>query len=135
MPRTGRPSEYTKEQAESICRSISQGSSVQAAAKLHKLNPCTVFDWLLKHDDFANEYTRARKARADSRFERIDQIMLDMREGKIDAAMARVEVDAVKWQCGKEAPAKYGDRLELAGDPANPVVHRVEFVAPKPRES
>jgi hypothetical protein len=67
-------------------------------------------------------YARAREIRADARFERVDQVIEDMRAGVVDAQQARVEIDAIKWQAAKEAPSRYGDRLEVAGDPAAPLV-------------
>jgi len=52
---------------------------------------------------------RARESRADVRFESIDQIMDDLKAGIIDAQQARVMMDAIKWQCGKEKALVYGD--------------------------
>ena len=34
---------------------------------------------------------------------------------------ARLIVDTLKWRLGKMAPKRYGDRLELSGDAANPL--------------
>lgn len=65
---------------------------------------------------------RAREARADARFEQVDEIMRKLEGGEIDHNQARVMLDGVKWQTGKEAPKRYGDRLELAGDKENPLV-------------
>jgi hypothetical protein len=44
-------------------------------------------------------------------------------------AKQRLQVDTRKWMLSKLAPRKYGDRLELAGDPKNPItVARIERV-------
>lgn len=132
----GRPSTYTPEIAERICAELAEGKSVARACDADDMpEQRTVFRWLTQHESFRQQYMRAREARADARFERTDQVLLDMRAGVIDASQARVELDAIKWQTGKEAPKRYGDRLELAGDPNNPVLPPkilVEFVdAPK----
>jgi hypothetical protein len=35
----------------------------------------------------------------------------------------RLRVDARKWLAGKLRPKKYGDKLEVGGDAANPIQH------------
>jgi len=80
-----------------------------------------MMNWMAKHPPFVERYVRARDIRAHARFERIDQVTQDMREGLIDANMARVEIDAIKWMCARENVKKYGDRIELAGDKDNPL--------------
>ena len=41
---------------------------------------------------------------------------------------SRVRIDARKWLLSKLAPKKYGDKLEFAGDPNNPIVHEIRRV-------
>jgi hypothetical protein len=131
----GRPTTYTTEIAEEICFRISCGDSVAAACADEEM-PAerTVYQWLARRADFAQNYVRARQSRADKRFESCDQVLEDLRLKTIDAAQARVIIDTIKWQCGKEASKKYGDRLELAGDTDNPLAPPkiiVEFINPK----
>ncbi|RRU17834.1 hypothetical protein EGJ34_06760 [Stenotrophomonas sp. 278] len=57
---------------------------------------------------------RARASRADARFERLDEIMEEVRTGKLDPSAARVMMDAIKWQSGKENAKRYGEKLQLA---------------------
>jgi hypothetical protein len=43
----------------------------------------------------------------------------------------KLQVDTRKWLLSKLAPKKYGDKLEVSGDPANPLVQRIERVVVK----
>ena len=124
-----RKSSYTIEQADQACDVIANGGSVQAAADALGIGAETIYSWLRKEPLFAEKYARARQHRADSRYERIDQIMQDLRDQKIDPATARVLVDTVKWQCGKEMPARYGDQLAVTGAAGAPLVpSKIEVV-------
>lgn len=85
----------------------------------------SVFLWLSKHEDFSEQYTRAREAQADAMLEEILEIADD---GKSDSytdedgnvrtnqdviARSRLRVDARKWAMSKMAPKKYGEKLDL----------------------
>lgn len=119
----GRPSSFTQEIADEICSQLASGESIRAICDDEEGLPSatTVFRWLAKYPEFREQYMCAREARADARFERIDGVVEDMRTGAIDHNQARVEIDAIKWQAGKESPKRYGDRLELAGDKDAPL--------------
>jgi hypothetical protein len=56
--------------------------------------------------------------------------LLELREGKIDWQTARLEIDTLKWQAGKEAPKRYGDRIsqEISGPGGAPIDTKLEVV-------
>ncbi len=122
MP-VGRPRlDYNPETAKLICDEITTGKTIASASKNHGMpSERQIYRWLDESEEFRQMYARARDRRADARHERIDQVILDMRAKEIDPAQARVEIDAIKWQCSKEAPRRYGERIEIAGDPDNPL--------------
>lgn len=107
---TGRPSDYSDENAIAICQRISSGLSFKAACE-GIAGVSTAFAWLASRPSFREMYTRARETRADTRFEKIDDVVADMRAGIIDSQMARVEIDAIKWQASKESAVHYGDKV------------------------
>lgn len=119
---SGRPSEYTQERAEAICALISEGMSVASVAEVDGMPTArTIFKWLARGEggepddpaSFVQQYTRARASRADARFERVDDLMEKVAQGLIDPAAARVMLDAIKWQTGKENYGKYGDKVQV----------------------
>lgn len=93
-----------------------------------------VWKWLDKDKDFAQDYARAKEQQCEFLAEEIleisDDSSLDVaftEEGKpfIDKEhihRSRLRVDTRKWILSKLKPKKYGDKLELAGDPKNPLI-------------
>lgn len=78
--------------------------------------------WVAKDPEFFGQYTRAREARAEARADYIDEIADEVKEGKLDPNAARVLIDAQKWQAGKEAPKRYGEKtLHTGADGESPV--------------
>jgi len=58
-------------------------------------------------------------------------------DGKPDNALVqqlRLDVDTRKWLLSKMSPRRFGDRVEISGDPSAPIVSRIELVAVAPRQ-
>ena len=128
---------YTPELGRSICTRIAKGESVITITSEDGM-PCeaTIYNWLQKHPDFLEEYTRARESQAEHYLDEIIQIADDCtddvekimtKEGEDHRikqsaiARARLQVDTRKWAMSKLAPKKYGDRMALAGDADAPL--------------
>lgn len=60
-----------------------------------------------------DQYARALESLAQAQVEKLEQTIDDMRDGKIDHNMARVEIDARKWFACKFLPKRYGDKIEV----------------------
>jgi hypothetical protein len=102
--------------AHKVCDLIAEGQSMRSATKEAGIEITKFLRILNKEGDvseLAQHYVRARATRADARFERVDEIMAELRTGKLDAQQARVMLDAIKWQTGKENAKRYGDALDL----------------------
>jgi len=120
----GRPTLYTDDLADDILDRIANGSNIHKITQLEDYpNRTTIYDWLDKKPDFANNYARALEDRAHWRSDRLDQICDDLISGVIDDRQARVLIDVQKWQAGKENPQRYGDKIEktIKGDKESPV--------------
>lgn len=124
-----RPTNFTPELAERICQKIAEGNGIRRIGRLPGFpNWRTIMRWLANQgpefEAFRQQYARAREARADARFESIDQVLQDLKDKKIDAQAARVMVDAIKWQAGRENGKRYGDAVTIKGDKDNPIETR-----------
>lgn len=152
----GRPSNYSEEIALKICSRIADGESLRTICTDEDMPAKTsVFKWLSDNEFFRTSIARAREAQADHYAEDIihisDDGTNDWMERRSEAEKgagvetgwvlngehvqrSRLRVDARKWYASKLAPKKYGDKIELAGDPANPIVTRIErtIIDPKP---
>ena len=123
----GRPSDYTPEIAAEICHRLAQGNSLRSICRADDMpSERAVFNWLQKHDEFVQQYARAREAQADTLADEILDISntpilgvktkigkdgVETTEGDM-IEHRRLQVDARKWLAGKLAPKKYGDKTD-----------------------
>jgi len=80
-----------------------------------------------------NEYARALSALAQNQVELLESAIDDMRTGKIDAQMARVEIDARKWFASKFLPKRYGEKItqEISGPDGAPITQASVSLSPE----
>jgi hypothetical protein len=97
----------------------------------------TVYEWLLRHPEFSEQYARAREEQAETLADEIValadedpvQVVDDKGIARVDSAWVtwqKNRVDARKWVASKLKPKKYGDRVAVAGDAENPLKVDVE---------
>ncbi len=135
----GRPSSFTQEIADTICGRVSLGEPLRQICRDEGFpDQRTVYRWLESRDEFRQQYARAREAMMDSFADEILEIAEDGTNDWEERESARgnsyvalnseavarsnMRIEARKWLMGKCAPKKYGDKLQLGGDPANPMV-------------
>lgn len=133
-PKTGRPSTYTDEIALTICEELALGKSLATVAEIEGMPTVRcMMKWLQKRESFVQMYVRAREASADLLAEEIKDIadakpaMMTDKGGALRVDPGSVQdknlrVEARKFLAAKLKPRKYGDRLELASDPDNPLI-------------
>lgn len=110
----GRPSKYSQELVNEICRRIAEGESLRQICRDNDMPSAeTVRVWLLEKEEFSAQYARAREAQADLLAEQTVEIADDPKSGvdAVSVAHARLRIDARKWYAGKVAPKKYGDKV------------------------
>ncbi len=115
MP-AGRPSTYSNKLTDKICTRLAVGESLRSICKDAKIPAMsTVMLWLQEHDDFSEQYARAREIQAESHADEIIYIA----DHEEDINRAKVKIDARKWTASKLKPKKYGSfqQVEHIGDP------------------
>lgn len=126
-------SDFTPGVADLICQEIAKGRSLRAicvdeAAEFDGIpSERTVYRWLEEQETFRQQYARAREAQADGKFEQAWDIAQAATPESVQ--VARLQIDTIKWQTGKLAPKKYGDKVELEHT-GSVKVTRVELVGP-----
>ncbi len=117
----GRPSSFTPEVAVAICEMIEGGSTIREITA-QKGMPAweTIRRWLREHEAFQARYAHAREVSAAALEERLFAEAATAVDSD-SASAARVRIDAIKWVMSKRAPKVYGDKVQLGGDPDNPV--------------
>lgn len=121
-----------------ILDQISSGYSLKSIidSRTRKEVPCyaTWCDWLKEDKELLNNYARACEERAEKIFDEIldiaddsskDVLITDNGETQNSEfiARSRLRVDARKWALSKMNPKKYGERLQHANDPDNPITN------------
>lgn len=128
-----RASGYTPELAKFICDEIAYGKSLRTICKPEEMPaPSTICLWLSQHDDFAEQYARAREAQADLYAEECIEIADDGRNDWMErrseaekgagwnagwvlngehVQRSKLRFEARRWYAGKLAPKKYGERV------------------------
>lgn len=125
----GRPSNYSEKLANELCARLALGLSLRTVCKASDMPAVrTVFNWLGKHEDFVQQYTRAKEASADAMAEEILYITDTPKLGrettvKPDGGVEtkkgdmlghrKLQVDTRKWLMAKLQPKKYGDKLDM----------------------
>lgn len=121
---------FDQKVADMICIGLSEGMSLRQILKADTTGvlpaQSTVYDWLLRFPDFAEQYARAREEQADTNADEILEIA-DERPPEFKDDKGRVyldqtyiqwqknRIDARKWTAMKLKPKKYGDKLGLHG--------------------
>jgi len=142
-----RPTDYSEKIASEICTRLTQGEPlVQMCRDEHLPHVSTIYRWLARHPDFCDTYARAREEQADTLADQIVQIaderpevnpIIDSKTGELIRielsssyiAWQKNRIEARKWTAMKLRPKKYGDKLELGGDPNNPLKFEVKVEA------
>lgn len=97
---------------------MAQGDSMRAVCARHQVSLTTFFDWV-SSEEWAEHYARAREARADVKFEELEDVSEQAvtAESAVEVAGLRLKADNIKWMLGKMAPKRYGDKTqtELTG--------------------
>jgi hypothetical protein len=128
----GRPSTYDPEIAAEICALIpSHRTRISDLLATDERFPCetTFYKWLMRHEDFAVIYTRAREARTQLMEEEILEISDEVngdayveydKDGqpfaKLDGEAiqrSKLKVETRKWLMAKLQPRKYGDKVDV----------------------
>ena len=126
---------FDQKVADIICIGLSEGMSLRKMLKadVQGVLPAqsTIYEWLLRYPEFAEQYTRAREEQADTLADEIIEIadeqpeiiVVTDRDGKVidhklDGAFLQWQknrIEARKWTAMKLKPKKYGDKLGLHG--------------------
>ena len=127
---TGRPTKFNQQTADLICMMLSEGMSLRQILKADTVGALpaqsTVYEWLIRHPLFAEQYARAREEQADTNADEIleiaDERPPEFKDDKgrtyLDQtyiAWQKNRIEARKWTAMKLKPKKYGDRVALEG--------------------
>jgi len=137
MP-AGRPTIYSDVLAATICQRMADGESLRAICRDDAMpDMVTVYKWIGKYPEFANQYKAAQEDRVTTFAEEMVDIadngsndwMLKhdpenpgwLANGEL-VQRTRLRLDTRKWLLAKMAPKKYGDKIAIGGSEDMPPV-------------
>lgn len=107
-----RPSKFSDELANTICRRLADGESLRTICKDVRMpSRESVRRWLNENSLFRGQYATARDQMVDALAEKALE-RAETATGE-NANARRLYVDTVKWYTGKVAPKKYGERVAM----------------------
>lgn len=92
---------------------VAAGESASAAAGYLGVSMNALNARIKASDELTFAYEEAREARADYHAERIEKIANDVEVGDMDAASARVSLDARKFLASRYSPDRWGDKQRV----------------------
>jgi hypothetical protein len=142
--KTGRPSKYTPEIAQEMCKMLADGIPLRQICRQEGYPEWrTVYDWMYQDDargeDGVGLSAAIAKAREVGQDAIAEQIWLDINtepERILSEGGGRVDPGYVQWQKAKADiglkllakwnPKRYGDKIAVGGDPGNPLQTQVD---------
>lgn len=101
--------QLSKTKAQEVITSVSNGSTLTAALKLHGVTRESFRKYIERDFQALGEYMAARRDAADLRAEEI----LEIADTDPDPLRARNRIDARKWYASKLDPKVYGERIDV----------------------
>lgn len=137
-----RPSSYTPELGEQICRQIAETTDgLRKVCEDAGTTPVTLFHWLNSFPEFLQQYTRAKEIQAELLADEMQSIcdeqpmvFIPSKAGGYEAIdragidRNRLRVDTRKWIASKLLPKRYGDLVRLTGADAGPIAFQLERI-------
>lgn len=132
MRKMGRPSTYTQDLADLICERAAMGMSARRNMTPEDMPALsTFFKWLREHEDFSQQYARAKEEATEAMSEDLldiaddgsnDYMEDEYMKGKTpgwalngeNIQRSKLRVDTRRWLMAKMKPRKYGDKLDLS---------------------
>lgn len=108
---TPAPTTNRSELVEQVIELMGEGWSERKACEKVGIARSTFRTTALRHQSGV-QYAHALENLAHHQIELVEQTIEDMRKGKVDAMMAKVEIDARKWFASKFLPKQYGDKID-----------------------
>lgn len=142
--KTGRPSKYTPEIAQEMCKMLADGIPLREICRQEGYPAWqTVYDWMYQDDARGEEgvglSVAIAKAREVGQDAIAEQIWLDINaepERILSEGGGRIDPGYVQWQKAKAEiglkllakwnPKRYGDKVSLGGDPGNPIQTQID---------
>jgi hypothetical protein len=136
--KTGRPSKYTPELAAEMCERLSNGEPLrQICRDDHMPAWQKIYEWMGRDETLSGAIAHAREVGQDAIAEEIyleavaqPERILSQNGDRIDpgyVALVKARAEIKLKLLAKWNPKRYGDRVQVAGDPNAPLKTEISF--------
>jgi len=100
---------------EEICLLVEDGQNIKKALASDSRYPSfnTWCRWKREHAKVRDLYVNAIQDKSESVLQEIDDIALELRQGKLEPSVANVLIQTLKWKAAKFYPKMFGDNKNL----------------------
>ncbi len=110
----GRPTIYSEELAEEICKHIAGGKSLREYCREEgKPAMSTVCRWIVGKEEFWEQYAQAREAAGFAHADKMIHLAEMVGNAEIEPQAAKVMMDAYKWAAERMASKHHSPRQEV----------------------
>ncbi|MDY0227230.1 MAG: hypothetical protein RBR38_10415 [Desulfomicrobium apsheronum] len=102
----------TDEVREDILRRLAEGESLRSACAANGVRHGAWTQSVRANEALASQYARARDEGIDSQAEEMHDLEQRVLSGELDPNAFRAAMDARKWRLARQAPKKYGDKVQ-----------------------
>ena len=120
-----RLTEYDFDLCVEICDKIAYGENIKRVLNSNELYPdwTTFRRWKLNNEELRTLYVNAQQDKAIALENEIDDLRDLLTSKEIDYATYNALVNTVKWKMAKFYPKVFGERMQHANDPDNPITN------------
>ena len=129
MGKNGRPTKYTQELADKVCSELADGNSMRTVCLAEEMpDKSTIFRWIRTHEEFRDQYTKAKEEGVEAWAEESMDIADDgsndwmqthdkdnegYRANGENIQRSKLRIETRKWFASKLKPKKYGDKHQI----------------------
>lgn len=109
-----RPSEYNFELCKTICDQVADGENIISVLKDSSYPSWSTFRrWKNENEELRTLYVNSQQDKGIALENEIDDVMISLKAGEIDASTANVLIQTLKWKMAKFYPKMFGDKVDL----------------------
>lgn len=109
-----RPSEYNFELCKAICDQVADGENIISVLKESSYPSWSTFRrWKNENEELRTLYVNSQQDKGIALENEIDDVMISLKDGEIEASAANVLIQTLKWKMAKFYPKMFGDKIDV----------------------
>jgi len=112
-----RPSEYDFELCKLICDEVADGENIISVLAESTYPSWSTFRrWKNENEELRTLYVNSQQDKGMALENEIDDIMISLKAGEMEASVGNVLIQTLKWKMAKFYPKMFGDKVDVTSD-------------------